>query len=439
MNHRKLTYFLLILLVGSSWVSCDTIFGAKSDPTTDEIFDEGQIDPTLENVDGYAPVLPFWEGFSAPNDIHVGFDTFVYVTDDSALYLLDRADLSPRRNLNEILKSMGKNPILGTNAVTQDRLLNVYVAARIDTVIEAIDPDTSWNLPAVFKIKNLNGTGPLTFVDTLIFPFDDASLSTSAAQNARLNKGSVNNYENVQITGLTVLADNSLYVTRTGPLNSNQTVAAPDNTVLEFQPIQDNGVATEKMINVRQIVTLNPNVPSLRSAVGLSSITSFVTPPQRDTKTDDRSFIITQAANQDIDFRVLWINAVETTDGLIFQQNSSLLSQDTSQANGFLYEPGKFLQPEDVTFSGDDDAYIFVVDSELNRFFQFQANGQEGVNPPAGADAGSKKIIVSFGGIGKGPKEFDSPSGVAYYRQVVYVADTGNNRISRFKLTTDFE
>ena len=429
MNHRKLIYFLLIVLVGSSWVSCDTIFGAKSDPTTDEIFDEGKIDPTLENVDGYAPVLPFWEGFDAPNDIHVGFDTFVYVTDNEGIHLLDRADLSPRVTI----------PLNGAVAVTQDRLLNVYVAARIDTVIEAIDPTVTWNLPAVFKIKNMNGAGPLTIVDTLIFPFDDASLSTSAAQNARLNKGSANNYENVQITGLTILADNSLYVTRKGPLNSNQTVAAPDNTVLEFQPIQVNGEPSEKMVNVRQIVTLNPNVPSLRSAVGLSSITSFVTPPQRDTKTDDRSFIITQAANQDIDFRVLWINAVETTDGLVFQQNSSLLSQDTSQANGFLYEPGKFLQPEDVTFSGDDDAYIFVVDSELNRFFQFQANGQEGVNPPAGADAGSKKIIVSFGGIGKGPKEFDSPSGVAYYRQVVYVADTGNNRISRFKLTTDFE
>ena len=429
MSHIKLTYLFLIILISGSWVSCDSIFGAKSDPTTDEIFEEGKIDPALENVDGYAPVLPFWEGFDAPNDIHVGFDTFVYVTDNEGLHLLDRADLSPRVTI----------PLTGAVAVTQDRLLNVYVAARIDTVIEAIDPGVTWNLPAIFKIKNINGAGPLTFVDTLIFPFDDASLSTSAAQNARLNKGSSNNYENVQITGLSILADNSFYATRTGPLNSNQTVAAPDNTVLEFQPIQVDGIPTEKMVNVRQIVTLNPNVPSLRSAVGLSSITSFVTPPQRDTKTNDRSFIITQASNLDIDFRALWINAIETTDGLVFQQNSSLLSQDTSQANGFLYEPGKFLKPQDVTFSGDDDAYIFVVDSELHYFFQFQANGQEGVNPPAGADAGSKKIIVSFGGLGKGPKEFDSPSGVAYFQQVVYVADTGNNRISRFKLTTDFE
>jgi hypothetical protein len=375
-------------------------------------------------------VLPFWSGFDAPNDIHVGFDTFVYVTDNDGVHLLDRADLSPRRTIQ----------LQGANAVTQDRLLNVYVSARIDTTIDKNGVPTSFNLPAIFKIKNLNGAGDIEFVDTLIFPFDDASLSTSAAQNARLNKSSSNNYENVEITGITILADNSIYLSRRGPLNSTNQVAAPDNTVLEFARIEVNGVPTDKMTNVRQITTLNPTNPSLRSAVRLSSIASFVTPPQRDRLTDDRSFIIAQASQaQEIDFRVLWINAVETTDGLVFQQNSSLLAQDTSQANGFLYEPGKFQQPTDIAFSGDDDAYIFVVDAETHSLYQFQANGQEGVNPPVGADADSKKIIVSFGGEGSGPKEFINPSGVAYFRTVVYVADTGNNRIARFKLTTDFE
>lgn len=95
--------------------------------------------------------------------------------------------------------------------------------------------------------------------------------------------------------------------------------------------------------------------------------------------------------------------------------------------------------PTDIAFSGDDDAFIFVVDSETDSLYQFQSNGQEGVNPPVGADADSKKIVVSFGGEGAGPKQFMNPSGVAYYRTIVYVADTGNNRIARFKLTTDFE
>jgi hypothetical protein len=286
----------------------------------------------------------------------------------------------------------------------------------------------------------MNGAGPITFVDTLIFPFDDASLSTSAAQNARLNRSSQINYEQVEITGLAVLADNTLYVTRRGPFEETTAVAAPDNTVLEFQRIRENGVPTEKMINVRQIRTLNPSIPSLRSGIGMSSIASFVAPPQRDSFTDNRSFIVAQAdQSTEIPFRVLWINAVETVDGLVFQQNSELLQQDTTQADGFLYEPNKFMEPADIAFGGDDDSYIFVVDAELNKLFQFQLNGQEGVPPPAGVEDQTKQILVSFGEPGAGPKQFNEPSGVAYFRQIVYVADKGNNRIARYKLTSDFE
>lgn len=428
-SHSIWSLVFIVFFFGLN-LSCDDIFNTKSNQDTDEIFDEGNIDPRLENVDGYAPVLPFWGGFDAPNDVHVGFDEFVYVTDANGVHLLDRADLSPRVSID----------LEGAEAVTQDRLLNVYVAARIDTIIESIDPTITWNLPAVFKIKNMNGAGPITFVDTLIFPFDDASLSTSAAQNARLNRGSSVNYEKVRITGLSILADNTLYVTRTGPFNETTQVAAPDNTVLEFHRVVIDGQKTDKMRNVRQIRSLSPNVPSLRSAIGLSSIASFVAPPQRDTYTDDRSFLITQAdASKEIPFRVLWINVVETVDGLVYQQNSQLLAQDTTQADGFLYETNKFLSPQDVAFGGDDDAFIFVVDSETHRLYQFQANGQEGVPPPAGAADQTRQILVSFGELGAGPKEFNQPSGVAYFRRVVYVADKGNNRIARFKLTSDFE
>jgi hypothetical protein len=419
-----------VVLSAGFLYGCDSIFGAKDNDTTDEIFEEGSIDPTLETVEGYAPVLPFWGEFDAPIDVHVGFDRFVYVTDNQGLHLLDRADLNPRITIE----------LNGANAIAQDRLLNIYVSARIDTVIESVDPNITWNLPAVFKIKNLNGTGPLTMVDTLIFPFDDASLSTSAAQNARLNRSSANNYERVEITGISTLADNSLYITRRGPSNSTNQVAAPDNTVLEFRRISVNGELTGKMQNVRQIRTLNPTTPSLRSGVGLSSIATFVAPPQRDTFTEDRSFIVAQAdQTRDISFRVLWINAVETPDGLIFEQNSQLLAQDTTQADGFLYEPDKFQQPTDVAFGGDDDSFIFVVDAAQHKLYQFQSNGQEGVPPPPGAENQTKQVLVSFGEFGAGPKQFNSPSGVAYFNQVVYVADTGNNRIARYKLTTDFE
>jgi hypothetical protein len=56
---KKLGFLLALFVVAG--VGCDNIFGSKNDETNEEIFDEGKIDPRLENVDGYAPVLPFWE------------------------------------------------------------------------------------------------------------------------------------------------------------------------------------------------------------------------------------------------------------------------------------------------------------------------------------------------------------------------------------------
>ena len=45
----------------------------------------------------------------------------------------------------------------------------------------------------------------------------------------------------------------------------------------------------------------------------------------------------------------------------------------------------------------------------------------------------------SFAEFGPGEKQFNRPMGVAYFNKTVYVADTGNNRILRFKLSTDIQ
>lgn len=411
---------------------CDTIFGTKDNDTTEEIFEVGRIDPTLEATDGYVALTPFWGDFDQPTDVFVGYDEFVYITDANGVHLLDRADLSPRRTIE----------LEGAVAVTQDRLLNVYVAARYDTVIESVDENEVWNLAAVFKIRNMNGTdGPdPVFLDTLIHPFDDASRSSTTAKLSRLNKGSDTNDELVELTGLTTLADNTLYVTRRGPLNNLTAVAAPDNTVLVYEPIIENDVQTTEMRNVARIRALNPVNPSLLSAVGPTDIVSFISPPQRDIFTDNRSFLISQGdQNTNITFRTLQINAVETTDGLVYRSHSEFLDRDTSRSSGFIYEENKFSNPVGLAVAGDQTNYIFVVDQEKDSLYQFQPNGTEGVPPPPGAVDRNQNLIVSFGGSGNGPRQFNNPSGVAYFDEILYIADTGNNRIARYKLTTDFE
>ncbi len=430
MKRITLLYLVLtIAVLGVSIAGCDEIFGTKGDSVTDEVFEEGRQDPTLilEEV-GYAALLPFWDHFDQPTDVMVGYDELVYVTDASGLHILDRAG-RPFRTIN----------LDGAQRVVQDRLLNVYVSARLDTVVEVVDPNITWNLPAVYKFQN-PGSGSDVVLDTLIMPFDDASRSTPGSQRRRLDPNRDDNADKIEITGLGILYDNTLYVSRRGPLNITGQPEAPDNTILIYGPILDGeGNPTGRMRNVGQIRALNPNTPSLISAVNIGDLTTFVAPPQRENMTEDRSFLIAQEdPNRDISFRVLWVNAEFTVDGLEYRPRSQLLAQDTARAERFLYEEDRFIQPTGIAYSADARGHIFVTDAGTDSLYLFQSNGQEGVVPPAGSQA-TKAVNVSFGGTGNGPRQFNDPSGVAYFRQVVYVADKGNNRIARYKLNTDFE
>jgi len=100
--------------------------------------------------------------------------------------------------------------------------------------------------------------------------------------------------------------------------------------------------------------------------------------------------------------------------------------------------PGKFAKPVSTIFTGDGTNFIFVVDQGKDSLYQFTATGLEGVRPPAGA-ATTKYQMASFGGTGTGLTQFNKPSAVAYKNKIVWVADSGNKRVLRFKLTTDFQ
>lgn len=422
-------YSILLVLLAVTITGCD-ILGSKGDSITDEIFEEGRQDPNVivEEI-GYAALVPFWDDFNQPTDVFVGYDELVYVTDADGLHVLDRAG----RRYNTL-------PLRGAVSVTQDRLLNVYVAARYDTVITAIDSDVTWDLPAVYKFRNLNTEEPVETVDILKHPFRrfDSSRSNTTLERYRLDRGSQNNDELVEITGITALSNNDIYVTRRGPSNSS-TTPFPDNTVLIFDQETDGGERTGRMRNVGRI-NLRPTEPSnFFSGIDISDISSFIGPPQRDNPSTDRSFMITQGnTDRDIPFRTILIDAVDTPDGKEYRPNSTLQNRDTTRADSFLYDPDKFKNPSGIAFSADARSHIFVVDAVTDSLYLFQSNGIEGINPPPGSDF-EKAVNVSFGGTGSGPREFDRPSGVAYFQQIVYVADTGNNRIARYRLNTDFE
>ncbi len=57
-----------------------------------------------------------------------------------------------------------------------------------------------------------------------------------------------------------------------------------------------------------------------------------------------------------------------------------------------------------------------------NYFYKFNRRGE---------------LLLSFGTLGSGERQFRNPTGIAYLEGVIYIADRDNNRIVRYQLATD--
>jgi len=183
------------------------------------------------------------------------------------------------------------------------------------------------------------------------------------------------------------------YVTVNGPDKR-------DNAVFYFAPKNDTADAPIGPIN------MEPNGTGMFSTANPSGIT-ITRNFNHSTKFFD--FIFCQTGFNF--YKVQWITS---------NIYGFAIRLDPSQSPTAIFAQDKFSYPEDVTI--DEQGNIFVVDAALHRLFRFNSSGVE---------------KYSFGSFGSGEKQFHRPMGVAYFDKTVYVADTGNNRILRFKLSTD--
>jgi hypothetical protein len=434
---------LTALLVSAG---CD-VFGSKSNDVTDEIFEQGRTDPTLIDDVGYVPLNPFYQqGFSgtldAPTDVYVGYDEFLYVADRAGLHVLDLAG-RPQFLLSEIgWPGQPAQPLRDITAIVQDRRLDVYIAARRDTTVTgAVCPSSGGgpqcDLPVIYRVRGLT-TGNPVLMDIIWHPFDDGSRRFTRFELPGVFGASSD--EDASFTGVSVLADNRLYVTRSGPVNNTET-GRPNQS---FSPYNAFLIYSATGTYVQYVRALTPDRPSLLSAYYPSDVLTFVGPPQRSEASASEDFMMVQAAPPGAEtptYGVVSVKVVQTTDGIDYRVDSQRLgaaSQVPETGDGALFQAGRFTRPTSLAFAPDQTGYLFVLDAGTDSLYVFNQLGIEGVAPPPGSGS-TRPVRVSFGGTGSGPLQFRDPQGVAYYRNVVYVADTGNNRVARYRLNTDFE
>lgn len=214
-------------------------------------------------------------------------------------------------------------------------------------------------------------------------------------------------YEDVDHPNRRFSAVAAWHVTESGSAYREQwyyvTVNGPeirDNAIYYFAPKNETTDAPIGPIN------MEPNGTGMFSTANPSGITitrSF----NQSTKFFD--FIFCQTGLNF--YKVQWITS--NAYGFAIRLDPSVSPTD-------IFAQNKFIQPEDVTI--DEQGNIFVVDAGSHRLLRFNSSGVE---------------KYSFGSVGTGEKQFQRPMGVAYFDKTVYVADTGNNRILRFKLSTD--
>lgn len=391
--------------------ACDFLWGSRQSDTVDDILEQGAIDPTaIPSVVGYVPVLPVWNQFVRPTDVWVGYDEMVYVTDAQGLHVLDLK--------GERFRTV---PIPGATKVTQDLRLHTYVLGRVDTLLDSSGVLVPRNLAAVYVLEGAAAAN-WSMVDTLIHPFVDLSRSNTNFRG-RFD-------EQVTFTGIACLGDHGFYLARSGPSNNTLSAAAPDNAVLVFRPDRSNN---------GYVPGLSPTLSGLKSAMAPSGICPLVGPPQLVFGMNpSRDFILLQSGTQ-AEYKALWIRSTENPEvGTLYSENQQLLYFDRTKAMRFLYEPFRFTKPADVCVAPDETGYVFVVDAARDSLFQFTSKGYEGVNPPPSSGL-LRQVPASFGGRGSGPFQFQEPSGVAYFRRTLYVADKGNHRVMRYRLSSDLE
>ena len=366
----KFKHYIFLIFAGLMVISCEN----KLD-LTDIVKDSKDKQITNISDTVYIQQSPIWTGFNKPEDIIVGREPFIYVADtqNDRIVMLDVSG-----------KVLGSKAIKHPIAIAQDYRLNLIVCAQFDTTINSNQVTFS----AVYKIDLVDAGHIL----------NSAEVTRVLPQNPNDDPFAFTRPDR-QYTGVTVFFDNSIYVSRKGPKNSNP--IDRDNAILTLKYIQSSNspAGVKDSLIVGKVPLLEAEGTGMMSANKISSLTSF----------NRKSLDIILTLIGDNSFKVQWLQFVVNPDFSGYQPKLPAFSSDMMQVN-------KFGKPEDTAL--DNAGNIFVADAQKDSIFKFNSFGDE---------------LQSFGGSDL----LNEPHAVAFFDKILYVLDTGNDRIVRFILSTD--
>ena len=265
-------------------------------------------------------------------------------------------------------------------ALTEDKRLQLLVCAQFDTLLPGKTSPTTFG--AIYRIDLVSGNHNISSIKPRRVFFEPSDSTR-------------------RYSGIASLYNNQYYVCRNGPKNE---ITRIDRDIAIILFSEDDQLLSPVT------TSFSPDGTGLLSLSNLSAIAAM--PTSRTVE-----FVFCQTGDRSL-YKVQWIRLV--AEGM----TTNFLSKFYPSVDGDIdfLKLNRFVRPAGVTL--DPAGNLFVVDAAKDSLYRFSSRGME---------------RYSFGGTGSGERQFREPYGVAYFDKTLYVADRGNNRIVRFKLSSDLQ